>query len=90
MNILLMIYIAVNVIGLVICLVGLEGGYVFWSGIFNPKETHSIKTKVVDDTEYPIHNSIWTCLLLVLGVIFTPYITFLTLITRQIVSIIKN
>lgn len=39
MDILLMIYIAVNIVGLVICLVGLEleGGYVFWSGIFNPK-----------------------------------------------------
>ena len=37
MNILLMIYIAVNVIGLVICLIGLEGGYIFWSSVFNPK-----------------------------------------------------
>ncbi|MBE5739737.1 MAG: hypothetical protein E7349_02640 [Clostridiales bacterium] len=61
-----------------------------YSGIFNPKEHHDIKTKVVDDTEYPVHDAIWTCLLLALGVILTPYITFLTLITRQIISIVKK
>lgn len=61
-----------------------------YSGIFTPKEHHDIKTKVVDDTEYPVHNAIWTCLLLTLGVIFTPYITLLTLITRQIIEIRTN
>jgi hypothetical protein len=37
MDILLMIYLGVNVIGLVICLIGLESGYTFWNGVFNPK-----------------------------------------------------
>ena len=37
MNILLMIYIIANVIGLVICLLGLDAGYTLWSNVFNPK-----------------------------------------------------
>ena len=37
MDTLLIIYIAVNIVGLIICLVGLEGGYIFWNDIFNPK-----------------------------------------------------
>jgi hypothetical protein len=37
MNILLMIYIAVNIIGLVMCFIGLTGGYVYWGRVFNPK-----------------------------------------------------
>lgn len=61
-----------------------------YSGIFTTKENHDIKTKVVDDTEYPIHNIVWVCIFLALGVIFTPYITFFTLITRQVVTIVKS
>jgi hypothetical protein len=55
------------------------------TGIIAPKVQHDIKTKVVDDTEYPIHSALIACALLALGVIFTPYITFLTLIVRQLI-----
>ena len=37
MDILLMIYIPVNIIGLLICLIGLVEGYMFWGRLFNPK-----------------------------------------------------
>lgn len=63
---------------------------VSYSGIFNLKEHHDVKTKIVDDTKYPVHNRVWVCLLLALGIIFTPYITLLTIVIREVISIIKH
>ena len=40
MNILLIIYIAINIVGLIMCFVGLTGGYVLWGNIFNPKNIY--------------------------------------------------
>lgn len=40
MNILLIIYIAINILGLVLCTASLDEGYDFWSCIFNPKDIY--------------------------------------------------
>ena len=37
---LLAIYIGLNIVGLLICCLGLVGGYVFWGNIFNPKNIY--------------------------------------------------
>lgn len=63
---------------------------VTYSGIFNPKTNHELHTKVVDDTKYPIHGLIGLIVLSIITTIVTPYLTFIVLVVRQIVSLIQK
>lgn len=63
---------------------------VTYSGILNPKTNHEIHTKIVDDTQYPIHGLIGLIVLSIITTIITPYLTFVALVVRQIVSLCQK
>lgn len=63
---------------------------VTYSGVFNIKEKHDVRTTVVDDTKYPIHQSVIGTICFLASLIIMPYICFMNIILRQLISLFKK